>query len=208
MLFGQYSDRVPRSGAAARNRLERAALELYAERGYDGATAAEIAARAGVTERTFFRHFVDKREVLFNVESGLQEALAKAFTDVPADVPPLAAVLRAFRSTGRMLQDDRPLAEARNRVIAATPALRERELAKAEALSAVVAHALRARGLDNRRASLLAKVGTAALGHAVQMWFADSTADIDQELVRTFVEVHELAGSDPLQPGSTVDLNA
>lgn len=183
---------MPRSGAGARDRLERAALQLYGERGYDRTTTAEIAARAGVTERTYFRHFADKREVLFHIESSLQVALAEAFADVPATVPPLAAVLRAFRCTGHLLQDDRPLAEARHRVIAASPALRERELTKAAALSGVVAGALRARGLADGRAGLLARVGTAALGHAVQTWIEDPSADFNELLVRVFRELQEL----------------
>lgn len=186
---------MPRSGAEARDRLERSALELYGERGYDGTTTAEIAARAGVSERTFFRHFADKREVLFDDETRLHEALAGAFEDVPRDVPPLVAVLRAFRSTGRLLKEDRGLAEARHRVIAATPALRERELAKAEAMSAVVADALHARGLGRWRADLLGQVGTAAMGHAVRTWFSEPSADLDVELVRAFAELHEPAAA-------------
>ena len=49
----------------ARGRLVKAAMELYGERGFEQTTVAEIAERAGLTERTFFRHFADKREVLF-----------------------------------------------------------------------------------------------------------------------------------------------
>jgi AcrR family transcriptional regulator len=187
---------MPRSGAAARDRLERAALELYSERGYDQTTTAEIAARAGVTERTFFRHFADKREVLFNAEAGLQQALAGALADVPAPVPPWAAVLQAFRSMAPVMESSRALAEARHRVIAATPALRERELSKAAAMGAVVADALRARGLPDRRAALLAQVSTAALGHAVHSWTADPSSDFDDLIVQAFAELRDLSDVD------------
>jgi AcrR family transcriptional regulator len=184
---------MPRSGAEARDRLERAALELYSERGYDQTTIAEIAARAGVTQRTFFRHFGDKREVLFNVELRQQQALARALAHVPGTVAPLAAVLQAFRSMAPDLEGNRSLVEARHRVIAATPALRERELAKAAALSVVVADALRARGLPDWRATLLAQVSTAALGHAIHTWTASASGDIDALIVRAFADLRDFS---------------
>ncbi|MGC5166895.1 TetR family transcriptional regulator [Luteimicrobium sp. DT211] len=177
---------MPRSGADARDRLERAALELYGERGYDQTTAADIAARAGLTARTFFRHFADKREVLFNVESGLRDELAEAMAVVPDSEPPLAAVLQAFRSMAPGLEEGRRIAEARHRVIAQNPALRERELAKAAAMSVVVAEGLRARGVPDARASLLAEVGTAAVGHAIHAWTAEPSSDLDALLVEAF----------------------
>ena len=184
---------MPRNGAEARNRLERAALELYGERGYDQTTTAEIAARAGVTERTFFRHFADKREVLFNVEVNLRAAMARALAAVPDTVPPLTAMLQAFRSMVPDLESTRAVAEARHRVIAASPALRERELTKAAAMSVVVADALRARGLPDRRATLLADVSTAALGHAIHTWVADPSSDLDALLVGAFADLRDLS---------------
>jgi len=184
---------MPRSGAEARDRLERAALELYSERGYEQTTIAEIAARAGVTQRTFFRHFGDKREVLFNVELRQQQALATALADVPGTVPPLTAVLRAFRSMAPDLENNRPLVEARHRVIAATPALRERELAKEAALSVVVACALRARGLPDWDATLLAQVSTAALGHAIHTWAAGADGGIDALITRAFIKLRDFS---------------
>jgi AcrR family transcriptional regulator len=184
---------MPRSGAEARERLEGAALELYSERGYEQTTIAEIAARAGVTQRTFFRHFGDKREVLFNVELRQQQALATALADVPGTVPPLTAVLRAFRSMAPDLEKNRPLVEARHRVIAATPALRERELAKEAALSVVVAGALRARGLPDWDATLLAQVSTAALGHAIHTWAASADGGIDALITRAFTGLRDFS---------------
>jgi len=186
---------MPRSGAEARDRLERAALELYIERGYDQTTIADIAARAGVTQRTYFRHFPDKREVLFNVESRQQQALADALAEVASSAPPLAAVLQAFRSMAPALEDNRPLAVARHRVISVTPALRERELMKEAALGAVVADALRQRGLSEWRATLLAQVTTAALGHAIHTWVADRNSDINDLIVQAFTDLGEFASS-------------
>ena len=194
---------MPRSGAAARERLERAALELYTERGYSHSTTAQIAARARVTERTFFRHFADKREVLFNIEARLNEALIPALADVPADMPPPAAVLQAFRRMVADLEDNRALAESRHRVIAATPALRERQLAKETAMSALVADALRARGLPEGRATLLAQVCTAALTHAVHRWVTDPSGDLDALLVQAFVDLHDFFGVETTQGRQT-----
>jgi AcrR family transcriptional regulator len=89
---------MPRSGEKVRRRLQQAALELYGERGYDQTTAAEIAAKAGVTERTFFRHFADKREVLFDGETLLSEVLTSAVRDAPVGFGPWDTLFRAFRS--------------------------------------------------------------------------------------------------------------
>src|SRR3954454_15049082 len=95
---------VPRSGAEARRRLRQASLELYQERGFDQTTAAEIAARAGVNERTFFRHFPDKREVLFDGEADLRAALMQAVADVPDGLEPFEVLLCAFRQSARNLE--------------------------------------------------------------------------------------------------------
>src|SRR5476649_2948995 len=102
---------MPRSREDARHRLKTAALELYRERGYDRATAAEIAAQVGVTERTFFRHFPDKREVLFDGEAALHAILSTAITEAPAALGPMAVVLSALRSIEPMLEANRPFTE-------------------------------------------------------------------------------------------------
>src|SRR5215472_3630839 len=75
----------------ARGRLERAALELYGERGFEQTTVAEIAGRAGLTERTFFRHFADKREVLFAGSAALRDLIVNAVTSAPASATPIDA---------------------------------------------------------------------------------------------------------------------
>ncbi len=184
---------MPRSGAGARDRLEGAALELYSERGYDQTTIADIAAKADVTQRTFFRHFTDKREVLFNLQDSQQKALTRALADVPTKVPPLAAMLQAFRSMAPILEDNRPGAVARHRVITETPALRERELMKEAALATIVADALQKRGLLEWSATLLAQVGTAALGHAIHTWVADASSDVDVLIVQAFAELRDFS---------------
>ena len=89
---------MPRTGADARRRLQQAALELFEERGYDATTTAEIAGRAGVTERTFFRHFPDKREALFDGEDAFRNTLAQGVLNAPEHLAPMEALLCAFRS--------------------------------------------------------------------------------------------------------------
>src|SRR4051794_29750710 len=79
----------------ARGRLEKAALELYAERGFDATTVAEIAARAGLTERTFFRYFADKREVLFDGSGALEARLVRGTLEASADLGPVEAITAA-----------------------------------------------------------------------------------------------------------------
>jgi AcrR family transcriptional regulator len=184
---------VPRSGAEARRRLQQAALELYTERGFDQTTTAEIAARAGVNERTFFRHFPDKREVLFDGEPDLRAALMQAVAEVPDGLEPLEVLLRAFRKSARNLENNRLFAEPRLKLIAATPALRERELAKHAWLTDAVAEALRQRGVADRLAGLAARTGWAAYHHATQAWIADPAMGLDAHLLQAFDDLHALA---------------
>src|SRR5580692_9342485 len=111
----------------SRGRLQEAALALYSERGFDRTTAAEIAARAGLTERTFFRHFADKREVLFGGSALLQERIVAGVADAPPDDGPLDAVARGLDAAANMLGESRrDLARLRLAVIAANPELSER----------------------------------------------------------------------------------
>jgi AcrR family transcriptional regulator len=188
---------VPRSGAEARRRLQQAALELYRERGFDQTTTAEIAARAGVNERTFFRHFSDKREVLFDGEPVLRAALMEAVAEAPDGLQPLEVLLYAFRKAGRILEDNRPFSEPRLAVIAATPALRERELAKAASLTDAVAEALRLRDVPDRLAALAAQTGWAAFHQAAQAWIDDPSQSLNVHLRQAFDDLRGLSATVP-----------
>ncbi|MEU3526491.1 TetR family transcriptional regulator [Streptomyces sp. NPDC038707] len=188
---------MPRSGAEARRRLQQAALELYRERGFDQTTTAEIAARAGVNERTFFRHFPDKREVLFDGEADLRDALTREVADAPEGLRPLDVLLRAFRKAGRIIEDNRAFSEPRLKVIAVTPALRERELAKAASLTEALAEALRRRGGPDRLAGLAARTGWAAFHQAAQAWIDDPSQSLDAHLVRAFDDLRALSATAP-----------
>src|SRR5579859_5558434 len=127
----------------ARGRLAKAAMTLYAEQGFDQTTVAEISARAGLTERTFFRHFADKREVLFYGTEMLQDLLARTVADAPASATAMDAVGAAFEAAGAMLQENPERVRLRDTIVSANAELRERELIKLAALASVVAGALR-----------------------------------------------------------------
>ncbi len=175
-----------------RVRLQGAALELFRERGYDRTTAAEIAAQAGVTERTFFRHFADKREVLFDGEAKLRAALMASIADAPAGLRPLDTLFRAFRSVQSALEDNRPFSKPRHEVISDTPALHEREMAKMAALADALAAALQARGVTDVQAVLAARTGMAAFVHATVSWLDDPRQGLGKRLDLVFRELKAL----------------
>ncbi|MHB1569263.1 MAG: TetR/AcrR family transcriptional regulator, partial [Solirubrobacteraceae bacterium] len=114
----------------ARGRLEQAAMELYSERGFEQTTVAEIAQRAGLTERTFFRHYADKREVLFAGAEFLEVAVTEAVTAAPDSAAPIDAAMAGLAAAAALLEERREFAGRRHAIIAASPELRERELIK------------------------------------------------------------------------------
>ena len=186
---------MPRNREEVRRRLQLAALELFQECGYETTTAAEIAAKAGVTERTFFRHFPDKREVLFDGEAVLSEALTSAIQDVPSGPGPWETLFRAFQSIAPLFAENRPFSEPRRLIIASSPALQERELSKVRSLIAVLTSALRERGVPEISANLAAQMGMVTLGHAITTWLDDPSGDLGDHLVRAFHEVRVLSAA-------------
>ncbi|MCW2938608.1 MAG: regulatory protein TetR [Actinomycetia bacterium] len=157
----------------ARGRLEQAALALYGERGFEQTTVAEIAARAGLTERTFFRHFADKREVLFAGAGSLQDLLVSTLDSTPDSAAPIDAIAAALAAAGARLQERREYARQRQTVIAANAELQERELIKLASLSAALADTLRRRGVTDPAASLAAEAGIAVFRIAFELWIND-----------------------------------
>lgn len=167
-----YNPPVGRWEPNAQGRLEQAALELYLEQGFDETTVAEIAARAGLTERTFFRHFTDKREVLFRGRE-LADALGAAIDETPATTAPLDAIAAALESLSDFFADRRPHARQRQIVISANPSLQERELIKLASLATTIRDALRRRGVADPAASLVAETGVAVFKVAFEHWLTD-----------------------------------
>ncbi|WP_328912242.1 MULTISPECIES: TetR/AcrR family transcriptional regulator [unclassified Streptomyces] len=154
----------------ARGRLEQAALELYSERGFEQTTVTEIARRAGLTERTFFRHYADKREVLFAGAASLQELFVSTLTAAPRSAAPIDAVAAALQAAAAVFEERREHSRQRQKVINANAELRERELIKLASLSAALAEALRGRGVADPGASLAAEAGIAVFKIAFERW--------------------------------------
>ena len=179
-----------------RTRLREAALELFREHGYDRTTTAGIAARAGVTERTFFRHFPDKREVLFDGEPRVRAALTASIAEAPAGLGPMSVLFRAFRAFAPILEANRIYSEPRHQVIAATPALHERELAKLAALTNALAGALRARDVAELSAALAAEAGMAAFMQATLAWLDHPEVTFGERLERAGRELKALLADD------------
>lgn len=177
-----YTWPVGRWQPDARGRLQRAALELYGEKGYDQTTVAEIADRAGLTERTFFRHFADKREVLFAGSDVLQDSLVAALEGSPASAAPLDQVLAGLLAAGDFFVD-RDYSRRRQAVIAAHAELRERELIKLASLSAAFADALRRRGISEPAATLSADAAVAVFKVAFEQWIAEGNERTYGELI-------------------------
>ena len=169
----------------ARYRLGAAALELFAERGFEQTTVTEIAVRAGVTERTFYRHFGDKRGVLFGGGDDLLDYLTKAVSErAAAGDLPLSAVATAFELASRDVFADRlEFARTRAAVIAAHPELSERELWKMAKIVLALADSLQVAGVDQNRARLAAESGTAAFRLAFARWVAAGNARSLADLV-------------------------
>jgi AcrR family transcriptional regulator len=158
----------------ASGRLREAATELYLERGYEQTTVADIAQRAGLTARTFFRYFADKREVLFDGSAALQEQLVNALEEAPESATPMEAVAAALDAAAAVLGGRRDYSRQRQAVIAANAELRERELIKMASLSAALADGLRKRGVTDPEASLAAEAGIAVFRVAFDRWVSDA----------------------------------
>jgi AcrR family transcriptional regulator len=157
----------------ASGRLAQAAMALYAEQGFEKTTAAEIAARAGLTERTFFRHFADKREVLFYGMDSMQDLLTGAITDAPPDSSAMDAVGAALQVAGAIIEETPDVARLRSQIVSVNAELRERELTKMAGLAGAMAGALRERGVPDPAASLAAETGIAVFRVAFTRWISE-----------------------------------
>jgi len=165
----------------ARGRLLKAALELYGEHGFEQTTVAEIAERAGLTERTFFRHFADKREVLFAGADTLQERMVSAVADAPDHITPIEAAAAGIVAAGAVIQEGGGLPRQRQSIIAASVELQERELIKLASLAAALAQVLRERGVPEPEASLAAEAALAAFKIGFDRWVnSDGGQDLPQ----------------------------
>ncbi|WP_458317207.1 TetR family transcriptional regulator [Mycolicibacterium brisbanense] len=177
----------------AHDRLQEAALQLYTERGFDQTTVAEIAERAGLTERTFFRYFADKREVLFGGQALLTELLVTAIAEAPDDARPLEVIATALAALGPVFEGRVNHARRRQAIIDAHPGLQERELIKLATMTAETADALRRRGVSDAAARLAAETGVAVFKVAFARWITDdSGAGLAAVIASSFDELRQL----------------
>jgi len=162
---------VSRWAPNARERLETAALDLFVENGYEETTVAQIADRAGLNRATFFRHFADKREVLFGGEDVLAGLFADAIRAASPDATLTECLQTAFAAAEVVMTPQRRAAAARRvRVVAANSELQERDLLKLARIARSIAAALRERGADELTARLGAEVGMLAFAVACERW--------------------------------------
>ncbi|MFV2088486.1 TetR family transcriptional regulator [Micromonospora sp. LOL_021] len=166
----------------ARGRLEAAAFELFRERGFEQTTVTDIATRAGLDKRTFYRLFGDKREALFGGSEQLEDLLVKAVTET--DAAPFEAVVAAFRQVAEEIFADRlELVRVRQTIIESSPELQERELRKMGSLAAAVVAALCAKGLDQTAATLAAESGVTVFRVAYTRWVEPGNRDSLTDLI-------------------------
>ena len=189
----------------ARERLQAAALELFATRGFEQVTAAEIAQSVGLTERTFFRHFSDKREVLFYGQQQFLQAFVDGVDATPPGAAPFEVIASALRAAASLFPDERrPYSRMRQSVIDQNPALREREQHKLAGLANTAAEALRARGTGEPAATLTAQSGATVFGIAFAQWIREgetrSLPDIASDVLDELVNLTGTATGSPKVP--------
>ncbi|MBV9195795.1 MAG: TetR family transcriptional regulator [Solirubrobacterales bacterium] len=182
----------------ARGRLIKAAIELFAERGYDATTVTEIAERAGLTKRTFFRYFSDKREVLFYGSEELERIWLEALTATPTDASPLAAVMAGFDPIAELFEGRLPFARLRAEIIMANPELQERELIKLQRLAESIKAALVERGIAHDAAMLAAQTGLTVFHVAFARWVAQEDPTAFRRLIdESLDELSEVITAEP-----------
>ncbi|MFF1925036.1 TetR/AcrR family transcriptional regulator [Streptomyces sp. NPDC058221] len=181
----------------APERLVVAALDLFAERGYENTTVIDIAERAGLTKSTFFRHFPDKREVLFGGGGAMSGLLDEGIAAAPGTATPLEAVAHGLDSIGRevFVPARRAFTARRQAVIAANPELREREALKGLGLTARMADALRRRGVPGLTARVAAQLGALALTITYERWSDTANAEEFTDVARRALDEVRAAGA-------------
>ena len=163
-------------------------MALYAERGFENTTVAEIADRAGLTERTFFRHFADKREVLFGGSSELERRWVEAVAAEAPGASVLATVTAGFDAMAEMFEERHAFARLRAGIVEANPELQERELIKLQRLAGSIAEALRARGVSANVAILASQAGVTVFHVAFARWVQQDDPTAFQRLMSQSLE--------------------
>jgi AcrR family transcriptional regulator len=180
----------------ARGRLAEAAMILFIERGYDEVTVADIAERAGLTKRSFFNHFADKREAAFASVDALQESVLAALAEADADLGPLDAAVWAFAQAAAPVENYPDLARARQALIDSCPELQERDLMKRAAMASAVAGALERRGVPRRSAAFAAQVATTVFTTALDDWIHEPERGLGPSIQGALDDLRTSLGSE------------
>ncbi len=167
----------------ARGRLAQAALDLFGERGFEQTTVDDIAKRAGLTKRTFFRYFSDKREVLFSGGEEFKQLFVDGLASAPESAAPMDAIVVTLETVGGWFDGRHEFARRRQAVIAANAELQERELVKLASVAAALAEGLRARGVEQLSASVTADTAIAVFRSAFERWVSAADPRELSELV-------------------------
>lgn len=157
----------------ARERFESAAYALFQDQGYLETTVPQIASKAGLTERTFYRYFADKREVMFWRADAHRSAIIKEIIEAPAGLHPHDVVAASFEAVAPFIDSHRPIVTLRQSLISAHVELQERELMKLHNLALAIDLGLQQRNMKPSLARLVAEIGAAIFKVALQNWRAD-----------------------------------
>jgi AcrR family transcriptional regulator len=184
----------------AAQRLQYAAMTLFMTRGYDDVTVAEITERAGLTKRSFFNHFTDKREVLFAGAQQFQAAVVDHLAATDEALVPLEAAVAALTRAGQGLASYGDSAKARRDLIASSIELQERNLVKMASLATALAEVLQTRGTPIRTATFAARTAVTVFTVAYDDWADNTTEDFSAVMQRTLTDFRLAVGSPEGQP--------
>jgi len=182
----------------ARERLERAAVELFIDQGFAETTVPQITARAGLTTRTFFRHFADKRAVLFAGDEELPALVARLVADAPASLSPMMLIAYALETVAATkFEGQLAYLRTRRAVIQADEGLRERELRKLSALSDAISQGFRDRGLDDLASILAAQLTVTVFSVTISRWLDQDGEQALSALVHDTLRALRSVTADP-----------
>lgn len=183
---------MPRWSPDAALVLEEAAMALFAEHGYAETTVPQIAERAGLTTRTFFRHFAEKREVVFLRDRELPTAVRTILDALPSGLGSRQLVEQGLSRAAVELEQWRAPISRRDAIIGSDEHLRERELLKLDHLAAAIEQGLVARDVPAEQAHVASRVAALAFDLALRRWLDAEGSSLQDELDRAWSEIRQV----------------
>ena len=174
----------------SKEKLQVAAAKLFMKKGYENTTVQEIASLAGVTERTFFRQFKDKSDVLFDTSNTMGQRVAAFITDnFDVEQKPLKLAVDGFASISDYFDGSRERVLARNQIIQSNPDLQERELLKRQVLIESVTNALLVK-FDSELSELAARFAVEIFHMAFRKWIESAEKGFAEQVLAVY-ELYE-----------------